>query len=273
MSRLGIPVAKSNTRLGDLATPPADSSESSRKQHEARDFATCRPTAQRARESNTRSGTLPLAGRQPQRAREQHEARGPATAGRQLRFGSNTRLGDFATRRPTAQESSKATRGSGTCHSAADSSESSRATQGFATCQLTASESSEESNTRLGDFATAADSSEPGATRGLGLATPPADSSERARESNEARGLCHSASRQLESSRKQHEVDCKLPADSPGDRESNTRLGTLPLRRPTAQRARESNTRLGTLPPAADTREFEKATRGSGTLPLRRPTV
>ncbi|KAL0103868.1 hypothetical protein PUN28_017905 [Cardiocondyla obscurior] len=88
------------------------------------------------------------------------------------------------------------------------------------------------------------------------------------RSQHEARGLCHSAGRQLR------------------ELESNTRLGTLPLRRPTAQRARESNTRLGTLPlrrPTAQRssrkqhearglchsagrqlRELGEATRGSG---------
>ncbi|KAL0098718.1 hypothetical protein PUN28_020674 [Cardiocondyla obscurior] len=59
-----------------------------------------------------------------------------------------------------------------------------------------------ESNTRLGDFA-----------------TPPADSSESSRKQHEARGLCHSAGRQLR------------------ELEKATRgSGTLPLRRPTAQR-------------------------------------
>ncbi|KAL0098605.1 hypothetical protein PUN28_020561 [Cardiocondyla obscurior] len=49
--------SRSNTRLGDFATPPADSSESSRKA--TRGSGTLplrRPTAQRARESNTRLG-------------------------------------------------------------------------------------------------------------------------------------------------------------------------------------------------------------------------
>ncbi|KAL0098632.1 hypothetical protein PUN28_020588 [Cardiocondyla obscurior] len=130
-SRDGAPSKrKSNTRLGDLATPPADSSESSRKQHEARGLC--------------------------------------HSAGRQLR------------------ELEKATRGSGTLPPPAD-----------------------KSNTRLGDFA-------------------PADSSESSRKQHEARGLCHSAGRQLR------------------ELEKATRgSGTLPLRRPTAQRARESNTRLG----------------------------
>ncbi|KAL0103827.1 hypothetical protein PUN28_017864 [Cardiocondyla obscurior] len=118
-----------------------------------------------------------------------------------------------------------------------------------------------ESNTRLGDFA-----------------TPPADSSESSRKQHEARGLCHSVGRQLR------------------ELEKATRgSGTLPPRRPTAQRARESNTRLGDFatPPADSSessrkqhearglchsvglqlRELEKATRGSGTLPLRRPTA
>ncbi|KAL0098710.1 hypothetical protein PUN28_020666 [Cardiocondyla obscurior] len=289
---------ESNTRLGDFATPPADSSEkatrgsglchppadsseSSRKQHEARDFATRRPTAQRARESNTRLGTLPLAGRQ---LRELEKAtRGSGTlppAGRQLReLEKATRgSGTLPLRRPTAQRARESnTRLGDFATPPADSSESSRKqheARDFATPPADSSESSQhearrrptaqrarESNTRLGDFA-----------------TPPADSSESSRKQHEARGLCHSAGRQLR------------------ELEKATRgSGTLPLRRPTAQRARESNTRLGDFatPPADSSessrkqhearglchsvglqfRELEKATRGSGTLPLRRPTA
>ncbi|KAL0098559.1 hypothetical protein PUN28_020515 [Cardiocondyla obscurior] len=153
------------------------------------------------------------------------------------------------------------------------------------------------SNTRLGDLATPpADSS--GAresnTRLGDFATPPADSSESSRKQHEARGLCHSAGRQLR------------------ELEKATRgSGTLPLRRPTAQKLEKATRGSGTLPPSADSsearaearglchsagrqlrelekatrgsglchsagrqlRELEKATRGSGTLPLRRPTA
>ncbi|KAL0098704.1 hypothetical protein PUN28_020660 [Cardiocondyla obscurior] len=86
-------------------------------------------------------------------------------------------------------------------------------------------------NTRLGD-----------------LATPPADSSESSRKQHEARGLCHSAGRQLRELEKQHEARglCHPAGRQLRELEKATRgSGTLPLRRPTAQRARESNTRLG----------------------------
>ncbi|KAL0098482.1 hypothetical protein PUN28_020438 [Cardiocondyla obscurior] len=321
---------ESNTRLGDFATPPADSSESSRKQHEARGLCHSagrqlrelekatrgsgtlplrRPTAQRARESNTRLGDFatPPAD-SSESSRKQHEARGLChSAGRQLRElekatrgsgtlplrrptaqrarESNTRLGDFATPPADSSESSrkqheardfatppadssessrKQHEARGLCHSAGRQlRELEQATRGSGTLPLRrpTAQRARESNTRLGDFA-----------------TPPADSSESSKKQHEARGLCHSAGRQLR------------------ELEKATRgSGTLPLRRPTAQRARESNTRLGDFatPPADSSessrkqhearglchsvglqfRELEKATRGSGTLPLRRPTA
>ncbi|KAL0098414.1 hypothetical protein PUN28_020370 [Cardiocondyla obscurior] len=275
-SRDGAPSKrKGNTRLGDLATPPADSSESSRKQHEARGLCHSagrqlrelekatrgsgtlplrRPTAQSARESNTRLGDFatPPAD-SSESSRNQHEARGLChSAGRQLRElekatrgsgtlplrrptaqrarESNTRLGDFATPPADSSESSrKQHEARGLCHSAGRQlRELEKATRGSGTLPLRrpTAQRARESNTRLGDFA-----------------TPPADSSESSRKQHEARGLCHSAGRQLR------------------ELEKATRgSGTLPLRRPTAQRARESNTRLGDFAtPPADSSESSRS--------------
>ncbi|KAL0098708.1 hypothetical protein PUN28_020664 [Cardiocondyla obscurior] len=316
---------ESNTRLGDFATPPADSSESSRKQHEARGLCHSagrqlrelekatrgsgtlplrRPTAQRARESNTRLGDFatPPAD-SSESSRKQHEARGLChSAGRQLRElekatrgsgtlplrrptaqrarESNTRLGDFATPPADSSESSrKQHEARGLCHSAGRQlRELEKATRGSGTLPLRrpTAQRARESNTRLGDFA-----------------TPPADSSESSRKQHEARGLCHSAGRQLRELEKATRGSglCHSAGRQLRELEKATRgSGTLPLRRPTAQRARESNTRLGDFatPPADSSessrkqhearglchsagrqlRELEKATRGSGTLPL-----
>ncbi|KAL0103824.1 hypothetical protein PUN28_017861 [Cardiocondyla obscurior] len=245
--------AKSNTRLGDLATPPADSSESSRKQHEARGLCHSagrqlrelekatrgsgtlplrRPTAQRAREATRGSGTLPLRRPTAQRARE-----------------SNTRLGDFATPPADSSESSrKQHEARGLCHSAGRQLRSSRKLStrlgDFATPPADSSESSR-SNTRLGDFA-----------------TPPADSSESSRKQHEARGLCHSAGRQLGELEKATRGSGTLPSAGRQLRElekATRGSGTLPLRRPTAQRAPESNTRLGDFAtPPADSSESSR---------------
>ncbi|KAL0098508.1 hypothetical protein PUN28_020464 [Cardiocondyla obscurior] len=105
--------------------------------------------------------------------------------------------------------------------------------------------SKRKSNTRLGD-----------------LATPPADSSESSRKQHEARGLCHSAGRQLRELEK-------------ATRESNTRLGdfaTPPA--DSSESSRKQHEARGLCHPVGlQFRELEKATRGSGTLPLRRPTA
>ncbi|KAL0098505.1 hypothetical protein PUN28_020461 [Cardiocondyla obscurior] len=99
----------------------------------------------------------------------------------------------------------------------------------------------------------------------ISLGADRATSSVKAKKQHEARGLGHSAGRQLrdsESSRKQHEARglCHSAGRQLRELEKATRgSGTLPLRRPTAQSARESNTRLGDFaPPPADSSESSR---------------
>ncbi|KAL0098407.1 hypothetical protein PUN28_020363 [Cardiocondyla obscurior] len=223
-----------NTRLQGLCHPPADSSELEKATRGSGTLPLRRPTAQRLEKQHEARGLCPPPAA-AQKSSKQHEAQGLChSAGRQLRGSSAlTRLGDFAPRKADSSESSRKQH-EDFATPPADSSESSKATRGSGTLPSAGRQlRSSRSNTRLRDFATPpADSSElEKATRGSGtlpLRRPTAQRS--SRKQHEARGLCHSAGRQLR------------------ELESNTRLRDFAT-------------------PSAYSLESSKATRGSGTLP------